>query len=252
MENKTTSANIIEIFPSVQGEGLFVGQRQLFVRFAGCNLACNYCDTPIKEQDYCKIYDNDGSFRQIPNPVSYSTLIDEIGKFDEPARRHISITGGEPLLHVDFLLRFFEFFRSKFLHTSIYLETNGTLTDNFRQIEMFMDLIDVVAMDIKLESSTGEAMPFESHADFIEALEDWGGEFFAKLIVSPDIKESEIEEVKQLLKTSGNEIPLVLQPVSGIGTGGMWEGLTAIQDEFLRDVADVRVIPQVHKLVGLR
>ena len=38
-------APIIEIFSSFQGEGLLIGERQIFVRFAGCNLDCNYCDT---------------------------------------------------------------------------------------------------------------------------------------------------------------------------------------------------------------
>ena len=44
-------APIIEIFSSFQGEGLFIGQRQIFVRFAGCNLNCNYCDTNDSKYD---------------------------------------------------------------------------------------------------------------------------------------------------------------------------------------------------------
>jgi organic radical activating enzyme len=247
MTNET--ANIIEIFPSVQGEGIYVGQRQLFVRFTGCNLGCNYCDTPIEAQENCKIYDNSGAYREIPNPVSYSTLTEEIGKFDEPVRRRISLTGGEPLLHTEFLLNFLSSFRSRFLHTSIYLETNGTLAENFRQVEPFLDLIDVVAMDIKLESSTGQPMPIDAHVEFIEALDDWGGEYFAKLIVTPDIQKSEIENVKRLLGTAQDEFPLVLQPVSEIG---VWQGLMELQDEFLKVITDVRVIPQMHKLVNLR
>jgi len=39
-------AAIYEIFESIQGDRILVGVRQLFVRFAGCNLSCCYCDTP--------------------------------------------------------------------------------------------------------------------------------------------------------------------------------------------------------------
>ena len=42
---ETINAPIIEIFSTFQGEGSFIGKRQIFVRFAGCNLNCNYCDT---------------------------------------------------------------------------------------------------------------------------------------------------------------------------------------------------------------
>ena len=37
-------ANIVEIFSSIQGEGLYIGERHLFIRFKDCNLNCTYCD----------------------------------------------------------------------------------------------------------------------------------------------------------------------------------------------------------------
>lgn len=40
-------AYVSEVFSSIQGEGKLLGRRQIFVRFSGCNLNCNYCDTPL-------------------------------------------------------------------------------------------------------------------------------------------------------------------------------------------------------------
>ena len=45
MNNLTNKVKIKEIFASIQGEGIFVGVKQIFVRFCRCNLACKYCDT---------------------------------------------------------------------------------------------------------------------------------------------------------------------------------------------------------------
>src|ERR1041385_8655413 len=52
-----TKAHLVEIFASVQGEGPWVGERQLFVRFLGCNLDCVYCDAPETKtkQSHCRI-----------------------------------------------------------------------------------------------------------------------------------------------------------------------------------------------------
>lgn len=38
-------AGVSEIFSSIQGEGKYVGCRQLFIRLIGCNMDCPYCDT---------------------------------------------------------------------------------------------------------------------------------------------------------------------------------------------------------------
>ena len=82
---------IKEIFASIQGEGPYVGYKQLFVRFCNCNLKCNYCDTEFSANEnfieYC--------------PVE---LAQEVNQYKDV--HSISLTGGEPLLSVEFLKEF--------------------------------------------------------------------------------------------------------------------------------------------------
>lgn len=72
---------LIEIFRSVQGESSLMGLPTTFIRLAGCNLRCSWCDTPY-------------SFGK-----GYATALDEIiQSVDALGCRYVCITGGEPLL----------------------------------------------------------------------------------------------------------------------------------------------------------
>ena len=102
-------AKIREIFESIQGEGPYVGEKQLFIRFCGCNLNCNYCDTDFdveKSQDYTP-----------------TELFEEITKLDDVFT--VSLTGGEPLVRKDDIIRLCE----KHDDCGFHAFTNGTLID---------------------------------------------------------------------------------------------------------------------------
>ena len=92
-----SKANIREIFISVQGEGPYVGQRQLFIRFCGCNLNCRYCDTDFelsKSTEY--------------TPIQLIEKVNEYGK-----NLVLSLTGGEPLVSSEFLSEFLPLAKKK-------------------------------------------------------------------------------------------------------------------------------------------
>ena len=244
------SANIIEIFSSIQGEGPYLGQKQIFIRFSGCNLNCRYCDTNSSAQEYCKIYTAKDNFRKIKNPIHYKDLTKEIEKLNTINHHSISLTGGEPLINPEFLREFLKEIKSKFRKLKIYLETNGTLPDELKKV---ISYTDIISMDIKTESSTAQQLPFDRHAEFIKILDSSDKDFFIKIVISEDIKENEIDQVKQLLKNSIREIPLILQPMSkGAKINTSSEKLLSVQNEFLSDIKDVRVIPQMHKYLGLQ
>lgn len=94
---------INEVFYSLQGEGLFSGTPCVFVRFAGCNLNCEFCDTSHKNfTDY-----------------TCEELVREVEKYPT---MHVVLTGGEPTLQItqEFMLALKEC--GKIIH----VETNGT------------------------------------------------------------------------------------------------------------------------------
>ena len=64
----TNIAKIKDVFTSIQGEGPFVGFRQLFIRFCGCNLICKYCDT-----DYRTVESLEYSAEDLANIVKLHT-----------------------------------------------------------------------------------------------------------------------------------------------------------------------------------
>lgn len=226
-----TEAKIKEIFESIQGEGSVVGYRQLFIRFCGCNLACEYCDT-----------DFDGK-----NSAAFSPkeLADKIkSNYDLKYFHSVSLTGGEPLLYADFISDFIDEIK-KFSDIKIYLETNATLTDELLKIK---DKIDIISADIKLPSSTGKDT-FRLHEAFIQNCADC--ETFAKIVFDENITDDEITECVKIAKLS--DIELILQPRMNrdyltVDAGFCLE----ILNKFLKNYPKVRLIPQTHKFLNVR
>lgn len=97
------SYRVNEIFYSLQGEGYFTGTPAVFLRFSGCNLRCDFCDTRHEE-------------------FTEMTAAEIIAAVSAHPSRHIVVTGGEPSLQLDDIL-------VSMLHTAgffIQTETNGT------------------------------------------------------------------------------------------------------------------------------
>lgn len=235
-----------EIFASVQGEGIYCGQRQTFVRLAGCNLACDYCDTPAARDPNpptCNIElaAGSGEIIQVGNPMS----VEQVGNYCRHYHRNVvTITGGEPLVQVDFLELLLGELKSAGLLT--HLETNGTL---YRELAAVVRAVDVVAMDMKLPSATGSQARWDEHARFLEIAS--GTQVFVKVVASADTTEDEIRRCSDLIFSVDRYIPLVIQPVTNSETPP-GELLLRLQDAAVERLADVRVIPQCHKVLGLR
>lgn len=223
MKNKV---KIKEIFASIQGEGPYIGYKQLFIRFSKCNLNCKYCDTDFKTE--LKEY-------------STSELIDKIK--DDETIHSISLTGGEPLLDIEFLEEFLPLTNNK-----IYLETNGTLYEN---LEKIINNIDIISMDIKLNSTSNNGDLFEKHEKFIKVAKRNNKEIFAKIVFDENITQEEIEKCTNLAKEYN--ILLVLQPkMDGDILNISSQTINNIFAEFSKSYTNTRLIPQVHKFLNVR
>jgi organic radical activating enzyme len=246
------NANIIEIFSSIQGEGNYIGYRQLFIRFALCNLNCSYCDTEFEPQKFCKIEKKPatGIFAENFNPVSTGDLINIVNDFSDFNHHSISLTGGEPLMQSDFLKEFLSGFKFQKINKNIkiYLETNGTLPDELNNL---INLIDIISMDIKLQSSTKNPVPWEKHNQFIDIAKFKHKDIFAKVVVTDKITANEIEDLVEFI--CNKQIPLIIQPVNSNNKDIVpsSQKLLSIQESMLKKLTDVRIIPQVHKYLNL-
>ena len=221
-----SKVKIKEIFQSIQGEGPYVGYKQLFVRFCNCNLKCNYCDTEFLSDKDFEEYD----------PCELANKVNSYDKIHS-----VSLTGGEPLLSADFLKDFLPLVNQK-----IYLETNATLADKFLEVKSF---IDIVSADIKLESATGISNSYKFHDKFFDNCR--GVETFAKIVFNSKITQDEINSCCELGKKYN--IELILQPeMIGDKMSVTSKFASYILDKFLEKYENVRLIPQVHKFLDVR
>ncbi|RPF49685.1 organic radical activating enzyme [Thermodesulfitimonas autotrophica] len=241
-----TGVSLREVFSSVQGEGPYVGCRHLFVRFAGCNLSCRYCDTPRDIPVSCKVQVQPGGHEvvKIPNPLTPEEVAVLAAGLDLSRHHAVSLTGGEPLLYPEFLQELIPLLRGA--RRGIYLETNGTLP---AALEAVVELVDLVAMDVKLPSATGMAPFWEKHREFLRVAQ--GREVIVKAVVIRGTPLAEVITAAELAAAAG--ATLVLQPVTTNDRAlrPSPAELLRLQAEALGIARDVRVIPQVHRFCGM-
>jgi len=231
-----TEAEIVDLFSSVQGEGIFVGAKQIFVRFKRCNMSCVFCDERKDAE---------------PRIYTPASLMSRITALEEASGMHhsVSLTGGEPLMYPDFLKVFLQLLRKAPMKS--YLETNGTLPDEMAGV---IDLVDIVAMDFKLPSSTGERAFWSEHFEFLKIAVKKSA--FVKAVVTPDTKIEDVEKAVDIIKKIGKNIPFILQPATPVDLDDVKisnETLLKFLEVGLKNRLEyIRVIPQVHKMLNLK
>lgn len=239
-----------EIFSSIQGEGECVGRRQIFIRLTGCNLACSYCDTDFAPVDcwYSESYPGSGELKAIELFPSLNTVVGLVESWCAscPGAHHsITLTGGEPLLHTDCLLSLLPELRRVL---PVYLETNGTLPDQLLQI---ISMLDGISMDIKLPSTAGvDNGVWDTHRRFLAIASSV--KVSVKMVVGEATPVDEVLQGCSLIKDVAVNTPVFLQPltVEGGMIGISAPHLLRLQAAAAAILPDVRVIPQMHLMMG--
>jgi len=221
---------VSEIFESVQGEGPYAGERQVFLRLAGCPLRCNYCDTP-------------GSL--VAKGHERATVDDihrRVVKVAGQRVKTVSVTGGEPLTQHRLLVELLPKLRRSGFR--IHLETAGIYPERLSEI---IDFCDVVSMDIKLPSATGKQL-WTEHRKFLAVA---GDKTVAKVVLEKRSTGAEISAVVKLLAERKTPPLLVIQPATPIPPRAEAPSADQVADAYERANARlerVLVMPQQHKI----
>ena len=127
---------VVEIFSSIDGEGIRAGLPVTFVRLYGCNLNCSYCDTP-----YSHLIEEDKALE-----MSIDEIVNTVEHNGIPS---VTITGGEPMIHKDIVELFDELIKRGYY---VNVETNGTCQVPAKYDYTNSDRI-IFTMDYKCPSS---------------------------------------------------------------------------------------------------
>lgn len=210
---------VVEIFDSIDGEGLRTGAAVTFIRLAGCNLRCSYCDTLYAlfgEAQECKYTEMD---------------VNEIAK--KVKFKRVTLTGGEPLLHKDV---------DRLINTlinngvSVNIETNGAV-----DITPFLKDNVMLTIDYKLPSSSVEDRMIMDNFYKLRKCD------VIKFVVGTDLDKTRMCEIMRDLKAFYKEN---MPHVFAGAVYGIYDNKDLVNDILNNEeLHDVRLQLQIHKII---
>lgn len=185
---------INSIYRATEGEGVFLGRPQIFVRYQGCAIGCLNCDSK-DTWDFTP-----------ESAVSIESIVEQVySEGFNGSIKNVSITGGDPLhpQHVPHVLSLVQTLKEKKYYINI--EAAGT-----RVIDEIFDLVDYVSFDFKTPS-TGVRTPLKNISKMIA---QYPGKFQVKAVIAD---EKDFKATLEAFKTieaegSGMPFPWVLTP----------------------------------------
>lgn len=204
-----------EIFDSIDGEGIRTGELATFIRLAGCNLRCSYCDTGYS------LKNTDGE------EMSIKEIVEKVKAI---GNRNITLTGGEPLIHNETA----DLIAALEGHI-VNIETNGSIA-----IAQYSSLENVIiTMDWKTRSSGENSKMLSENLKHLRPTD------VLKIVMTEDDK----QEVFDLLNDNEIKAYIYLSPVFGkCDPKSLVEFLKHLRNSGI-DTSKIRVQVQLHKII---
>ena len=241
-ENKAR-VRVSEIFTSIEGEGIFVGKKTLFIRFSGCHLKCKWCDTK-----YALPLDS-GTEYQIDE------IKDLIIRELKPFTYKVNFTGGEPLLQSDAVIELADFIKRR-TNLKTYIESSCFDSELFNKVLPFIDIckIEFKTDDSKVVENEEYEKLLLNEIKCLELAVESNKTTYIKIVVT---NSTDLESFKNLICNiskkikPSNIIGFIIQPSHGVDqptVNKLLDTYDIVQPMF----PEVRIIPQLHKEIGAR
>ena len=241
-ENKAR-ARVSEIFTSIEGEGIFIGKKTLFIRLSGCHLKCRWCDTK-----YALPLDS-GTDYQIDE------IKDLIIRELRPSTYKVNFTGGEPLLQTEAVIELADFIKKQ-TNLKTYMESSCFDSELFSKV---LPYIDICKIEFKTDdSNVVEDQEYDNlllnEIKCLELAVESNKATYIKIVVT---NSTNLESFKNLVYNISKKIKpsdilgFIIQPSFGIDqptVNKLLDTYDIVQPIF----PEVRIIPQLHKEIGAR
>ncbi|NDF24479.1 MAG: 7-carboxy-7-deazaguanine synthase QueE [Thaumarchaeota archaeon] len=231
---------LFEIFTSLEGEGVLYGTKTLFVRLAGCPFTCFYCDT--KES----LPMDSGQEYEISNACSLieKNLADKTYK--------VNFTGGDPLVQAEAVAEMAKFTQSKKIPT--YLESSCYDSKKFAKVLPFIDYvkIELKTKDSDFVDAKHYSILIENALDCLKQSISTKKPTYIKIVVSQKTTLEEFSSLTQKIfeTVSAKDLKgFIIQPTYGVAEPTLQQ-LLGFYDVVYSNYPEVRVVPQLHKLIG--